>query len=93
MLQMAKNQNNKNVGVGTSIYTYNVRGIRDKTKRNRLFNYFRKNMQGIILLQETYSVPGDLDIWTREWGGGLYFNSGGSHSRGVAILLQKKHGI
>jgi exonuclease III len=34
-------------------------------------------------------VPGDLDRWTREWGGGLYINSGGSHSRGVAILLPK----
>jgi exonuclease III len=63
--------------------------MRDKTKHNRLFNYFRKNMKGIIFLQETYSVPGNLKTWTKEWGGSMYISSGTIHSRGVAILLPK----
>jgi exonuclease III len=46
-------------------------------------------MNGIIFLQETYSVPGDKDIWSKEWSGGIYTNSGTSHSRGVAILIPK----
>jgi exonuclease III len=63
--------------------------MRDKNKRNRLFNYFRKNMKGIIYLQETYSVPGDQLNWTKEWGGSIFLSSGTTHSRGVAILLPK----
>jgi exonuclease III len=84
------NQNAKEgEGAATSIYTFNVRGIRDKNKRNRLFNYLKKNMKGIVYLQETYSVPGDIERWTKEWGGHIFMNSGTSHSRGVAILIPK----
>ena len=63
--------------------------MREKNKRNRLFNYFRKNMSGIVLIQETYSVPGDLATWSKEWGGHVVISSGTSHSKGVAILLPK----
>jgi exonuclease III len=46
-------------------------------------------MKGIIFLQETYSVPGDKDIWAKEWPGSIYINSGTTHSRGVAVLIPK----
>jgi hypothetical protein len=88
-MKMAEGNTNRDAGHGTQVHTFNVRGLRDKTKRNRLFNYFKKNMKGIICLQETYSVPGDLDVWTKEWAGSLYINSGTTHSRGVAVLLPK----
>jgi exonuclease III len=32
-------------------------------------------------------VPGDLETWTKEWGGKIYISSGSTHSRGVAILI------
>ena len=86
---MAEVTNNEGMVVATSVYTFNVRGMRDKTKRARLFSYFKRNMNGIIFLQETYSVPGDLERWTKEWGGKIYLNNGTSHSRGVAILVPK----
>jgi exonuclease III len=71
------------------IYTYNVRGLRDKNKRARLFNLFKNNMKGIIFLQETHSVPGDLDLWQKEWGNKIFMSHGTSNSRGVAILISK----
>ena len=72
-----------------SIYTYNVRGLRDKNKRTRLFNLFKSNMKGIIFLQETHTVPGDLEIWQREWGNKIFMSYGTSNSKGVAILISK----
>ena len=44
-------------GSKTNLYTYNVRGLRDKIKRNRIFEYLRTNIKGIVFLQETHSVP------------------------------------
>ena len=46
-------------------------------------------MKGIIFLQETYSVPGDQEIWAKEWGGSVCTSNGTTHSRGVAILIPK----
>jgi exonuclease III len=62
---MAKANKNK-LQLGMGIHTYNVRGIRDKTKRLRLFTHFKTKLKGIIFLQETYSAPGDLETWSKE---------------------------
>ena len=50
-------------GGNISIYSYNVRDLRDKEKRNRMINNFKNKLCGIIFLQETYIVPGDMNIW------------------------------
>jgi exonuclease III len=34
-------------------------------------------------------VSGDLELWSKEWGGAIYISSGTSHSKGVAILIPK----
>ena len=73
--------------LSTSIYTYNVRGLRDTLKRGRLFTYIKSNMCGIIFLQETHSVHGDLEKWKKEWQGEMFLSSGTSQSKGVAILI------
>jgi exonuclease III len=46
-------------------------------------------MNGIICLQETYSAPGGLELWTKEWGGDIHINNETTHSKGVAILIPK----
>ena len=76
-----------------AINTFNVRGIRDKIKRQRLFKHFKCNLKGIVCLQETYSVPGDLQRWQNEWGGDIYLSHGTSHSRGTAILIPKNYDV
>jgi exonuclease III len=70
-----------------NIYTYNVRGIRNKIKRNRIWNYCKTKLKGIILLQETHFTPGDLNMLKREWKGEVYCSHGTSNSRGVATLI------
>jgi exonuclease III len=87
---MADKNSDRDAGLSTQVHTFNVRGLRDKTKRNRLFTYFKKNMKGIIFLQETHSVPGDHAVWSKEWSGSIYLNSGTSQSRGVAVLIPDK---
>ena len=44
------------------IASLNVRGLQNKSKRNRIFQYFKSKKYGIILLQETYITPQDDSI-------------------------------
>jgi hypothetical protein len=85
-----KEQEGGNRG-STVIHTLNVRGMTDKNKRRRLFTYFKTRCKGIIFLQETYSLPGDISIWQQEWGGEVYLSHGTRHSAGVAILIPKEY--
>jgi exonuclease III len=89
---MANNnkQEDKGKGGAMSIHTYNVRGLRDNVKRSRMFNLFKNNLKGIIFLQETHAVPGDFEIWQKEWGSTIYMSYGTSQSKGVAILMPKQ---
>ena len=73
-----------------SIYSYNVRGLGDTTKRNCIFNYLKQNHNGVFFLQETHSKPDCENKWKKEWKGQSYFAHGSSSSKGVAILFSKK---
>ena len=73
-----------------SIYSYNVRGLGDTTKRNCIFNYLKQNHNGVSFLQETHSKPDCENKWKKEWKGQSYFAHGSSSSKGVAILFSKK---
>ena len=68
------------------IASLNVRGLQNKNKRNRIFQYFKSKKYDIILLQETYSTPQDENIWKKEWEGPTFFSSLNNHKCGVAIL-------
>ena len=54
---------------GMNINSFNVRGMRDKNKRRKIF----------------YSVQNDIEQWKSEWGQNVFMNSGTPHSCGVAI--------
>ena len=43
------------------------------------------------MLQETYSLEKDENLWTKDWGNQIIFSHGTCHSSGVAILLDKKY--
>ena len=68
--------------------SYNVKGVRNKEKRIKIFNFCKdKGKSGIILLQETHSIKKDVAKWKNEWGGDLYLNHGSSNSRGTLIAF------
>ena len=51
----------------------------------------RARCNGIIFLQETYSLPGDEIKWETEWGGTVFMSHGSRHRCGVAILIPKQY--
>ena len=74
------------------ILSLNCNGIRDKIKRENIFNYVReKNKVGITFLQETHSSSNDMLQWELQWGkkSNIFFNHGQSNARGTAILFSK----
>ena len=64
----------------------NVRSLRDKGKRQNIFEWCKKKEGKIILLQETYSTPDVEEVWKKEWGGSMIFNHGSNHSRGLGAF-------
>ena len=70
-----------------SISSFNCRGLRDKLKRNSVFNWLKSKYLGLFFLQETHSIGTDESIWTKEWNGKIYFSHGNSQSKGVAVLI------
>ena len=73
------------------IVSFNVRGIRDVTKRRSVFRYFHVHFpNSIVIVQETHSAQNDEKYWRNEWGGDIYFNHGPTtQERGVAALIPK----
>ena len=70
-----------------TLLSVNVRGIRDRNKRKRVFQWAKSKGGDLILLQETYSTPDVEDTWKRDWDGQMIFSHGSNHSRGVLILV------
>ena len=68
----------------TSVY---VRGIRDTTKRGRVFEWCKTKKSSIVFLQETFSTVDIEERWRSDWGGNGVFSHGTNHSKGVAIMF------
>ena len=74
------------------VLTYNCKGLRDETKREKIFNYVRDcNKVGISFLQETHSALHDQQRWEAQWGRkeNIFLNHGHSNARGNAILFHR----
>ena len=74
-----------------NLVTYNVKGLQQKSKRLKMFNFFKDKLlnDGIFFIQEAHSTPALEDQWSSEWGGKIFFSHGDSNARGVAIGLTK----
>ena len=81
--------NNKNK-ISTRVMSLNIRGINDYKKRRAVFCWVRKQKADIILLQETFSSKDNEILWRNEWGGKVFYSHGTKHSRGLAVLIDKK---
>ena len=76
------------VDCNISIFSLNVNGLGDSTKRTAVLTKLKKKYTGIYLLQETHSVESTEHAWKTTWGSSnLFFSHGSSNSKGVAILI------
>ena len=69
------------------IITYNVQGIRDKDKRNKIFTFCRKGNYNIIFLQEVHCFEDVADDWEEEWGGTIIYKYGETYRKGCCIMI------
>ena len=72
------------------ICSLNVRGLRNKVKRDKMFAWLKDQSYSIILLQETHSTSDINNQWTQEWGSLSFFSGNKSNSQGVGILINEQ---
>ena len=80
-------------GIDLKFLSFNVRGINNFIKRQKLFTWFKKSKADIIFIQETYSSEENEKQCINEWGGHITFSHGTKHSKGSAILIKKGRDI
>ena len=74
-----------------SIATYNVRGLRDKEKCDKVIHWGKIFQFDVLCLQETFiSSKEEVDAFRKEWGGPVFFSPSLSpnHSGGVGIAFK-----
>ena len=54
----------------------NVKGIREKHKRDRIFAWSREKRADIVFLQETFSSRDVEEKWATEWNGRCIYSHG-----------------
>lgn len=70
--------------------TLNVRGINNKDKRRRIFQWCKTHKLDIAFLQETYITEQKKNEVTKDWNGlSIHTLSNSSHSNGISILFRK----
>ena len=72
-----------------SICSYNVRGLGNKTKREKIFEWFKTKNFALCLLQETHSGEGTHSKWKDEWANDAFFCGQSNNSEGIGILMNK----
>jgi exonuclease III len=71
-----------------SFHSLNVRGLRDKNKQNKMFNFLKTNYNGILYLQEVHIVEtDDKQGWYSACGEHVYFSYGNAHSKGTVTII------
>src|SRR5690349_2693626 len=68
-----------------TIITLNCRGLRDDTRRRKLFYHLRTLHADIICLQETHCSAADAHYWTSMWAGPAVW------TKHVGVLLASSH--
>ncbi|CAJ1069845.1 unnamed protein product [Xyrichtys novacula] len=76
----------------TSIFSVNVRGIKNEVKRKSLFLFLQNKGADFYFIQETHSSETDVSYWRNQWGRNVWLSHGSNRSAGVAILHGKYGG-
>lgn len=76
------------------ILSFNVRGLRDKSKRLKIFNYLKKLRPNIVYLCEAHLLEHESNQIKNEWGlGEIFINENTERSAGQVILLNGVYDI
>lgn len=71
--------------------TLNVRGLRNKSKRETVFEFLKQKHVNIAFLQETYCTSDFVETFRNNWNGKVFHScSPSNHSKGVCILIDCK---
>ena len=72
-----------------NIATYNVRGMCEYSKRQKVFKFLKTKCHDIICLQETHTKKSDEKILKSMSGGQIFYAHGTTQSRGCAVLIKR----
>ena len=70
--------------------TYNVWGLGEVGKRNKIFKYLRDKYHDVIFIQESHSTKRMGKIWRSQWGGSILYAHNSSNTGGTCILFKRK---
>ena len=84
---MMTTEESKDTDINCKIYSLNVKGIRERDKREKIFSWCKDKGADIVFLQETFSTRDIEDRWSSIWEGSIYFSHGSNHSKGVLVLI------
>ena len=74
--------------ISDSIYSMNVRGLKDRNKRGQVLSWLKNRNANIFFLQETHSTSDTKNAWKEMWGNSnMFFLHGTSNSRGVCVTF------
>ena len=79
--------NAENSFINCKFYTLNVKGIRDRSKREGVLSWSKDKAADIVFLQETFSTKDIEGRWSSMWDGLCFYSHGTSHSKGVMVLI------
>ena len=71
------------------IISVNIRGLKNKEKRQIVYNWIKNQKADICFLQETYLDEEVQNLVKREWGMDIISSFGTNHSKGVTIVYSK----
>jgi exonuclease III len=72
------------------LLTLNAQGLRDKMKRQRVYEWCKHQNSDIVFIQETHFTNELEQVIEQEWNGTASHCYGTSQSRGVSILFSSK---
>ena len=73
-----------------NIFSFNTRGVANRTKRVVIFLWLKAKGQCILLFQECHSNANQKNIWKRDWDGEIFFFHVESNCRGVLSQFQTR---
>ena len=85
---MKQSSMDNNMKCNLCVFSLNVNGLGDPTKRTALLSHLKTKHKGVFLLQETHSIPQTELAWRNTWGNNnVFFSHGTSNSKGAVILI------
>ncbi len=69
------------------ICSFNVNGLGNRCKREKIFSWLKQNNFSICFLQELHCTHESIETWKKQWGQDIILSGNSSNSVGVGILI------